>query len=138
MNKSTRLLVTAAAMAGLYAGALAAKTYAADSSAGSSDTRKKMRKAQLQRQELLLWPGWLQRGRQRLQEQELLQGKVAVPRWTSPRRRQRQELLIAFPRAAGVDRRPLFFLPRGRSPLKLISVFQVFVAVPFHAGQSFQ
>ena len=30
MNKSTRLIITAAAMAGLYAGALAAKTYAAD------------------------------------------------------------------------------------------------------------
>ncbi|HWA10952.1 MAG TPA: hypothetical protein VG838_16040 [Opitutaceae bacterium] len=30
MNKSTRLLITAAAMAGLYSGALAVKTYAAD------------------------------------------------------------------------------------------------------------
>jgi hypothetical protein len=36
MNKSTRLIITAAAMAGLYAGALAAKTYAADDTAGQS------------------------------------------------------------------------------------------------------
>jgi hypothetical protein len=36
MNKSTRLIITAAAMAGLYAGALAAKTYAADDSAGQT------------------------------------------------------------------------------------------------------
>jgi hypothetical protein len=41
MNKSTRLLITSAAIAGLYAGAFAAKTYAADASAGSADTAKK-------------------------------------------------------------------------------------------------
>jgi hypothetical protein len=35
MNKSTRLLITAAAMAGLYTGALAVRTYAADDSAGT-------------------------------------------------------------------------------------------------------
>ena len=40
MKKSTRILVTTAAMAGLYAGALAARTYAADSTAGSSDQPK--------------------------------------------------------------------------------------------------
>jgi hypothetical protein len=40
MKKSTRLLVTAAAMTGLYAGALAARTYAQDSTAGSSDQSK--------------------------------------------------------------------------------------------------
>ena len=40
MKKSTRLLVTAAAMAGLYAGALTAKTYAADEKAGTSDKAK--------------------------------------------------------------------------------------------------
>jgi len=40
MKKSTRLIVTAAAMAGLYAGALAAHTYAADDNAGSTDTSK--------------------------------------------------------------------------------------------------
>jgi hypothetical protein len=36
MNRSTRILVTTAAMAGLYTGALAARTYAADDSAGTS------------------------------------------------------------------------------------------------------
>ena len=40
MKRSSRLLITAAAMAGLYAGALAARTYAADDSAGSSDSSK--------------------------------------------------------------------------------------------------
>ena len=40
MNRSTRLLVTTAAMAGLYAGAFAARTYAADANAGSSDQSK--------------------------------------------------------------------------------------------------
>ena len=35
MNKSTRLLLTAAALAGLYAGALATRTYAADDKAGT-------------------------------------------------------------------------------------------------------
>jgi hypothetical protein len=40
MNKSTRFLVTTAAMAGLYAGALAARTYAADDQAGSPDSSK--------------------------------------------------------------------------------------------------
>ena len=41
MKKSTRFIVTAAAMAGLYAGALAARTYAADDQAGTSDQTKK-------------------------------------------------------------------------------------------------
>ncbi len=36
MKSSTRIIVTTAAMAGLYAGALAARTYAADDSAGTS------------------------------------------------------------------------------------------------------
>ena len=40
MNKSTRLLVTAAAMAGLYTGVLATKSFAADA-AGKEDTAKK-------------------------------------------------------------------------------------------------
>ena len=35
MNKSTRLLVTAAALAGLYSGALASRSYAADANAGT-------------------------------------------------------------------------------------------------------
>lgn len=35
MNKSTRLLITAAAVSGLYTGALAAKTYAAAANAGA-------------------------------------------------------------------------------------------------------
>jgi hypothetical protein len=35
MNKSTRLLITAAAIAGLYTGALATKSYAADDKAGT-------------------------------------------------------------------------------------------------------
>ena len=41
MNKSTRLLITSAAIAGLYAGAFAAKTYAADAKAGAPDAAKK-------------------------------------------------------------------------------------------------
>ncbi len=45
MNKSTRLLITSAAIAGLYAGAFAVKTYAADATptpkAGTADTAKK-------------------------------------------------------------------------------------------------
>ncbi len=36
MTKSTRLLITAAAIAGLYTGALATRTYAADQKAGQS------------------------------------------------------------------------------------------------------
>ncbi|MDI1320347.1 MAG: hypothetical protein PSW75_09175 [bacterium] len=40
MNKSTRLLITAAAMAGLYTGVLATKSFAADT-AGKEDTAKK-------------------------------------------------------------------------------------------------
>jgi hypothetical protein len=36
MNKSTRLLITAAAVAGLYAGSLATKAFAADEKAGQS------------------------------------------------------------------------------------------------------
>jgi hypothetical protein len=39
MNKSTRLLITAAAMAGLYTGALATKSYAADAGTPSSDSK---------------------------------------------------------------------------------------------------
>ena len=35
MNKSTRLLVTAAALAGLYTGALATKSFAAEDKAGT-------------------------------------------------------------------------------------------------------
>jgi hypothetical protein len=38
MNKSTRLLITTAAMAGLYAGALSTRSYAAD--AGKPDMKK--------------------------------------------------------------------------------------------------
>ena len=41
MNKSKRFIITAAAMAGLYAGALAARTYAADDTAGSSSDQTK-------------------------------------------------------------------------------------------------
>ncbi len=40
MNKSTRLLITTAAMAGLYAGALATRSYAADDKAGKPDMKK--------------------------------------------------------------------------------------------------
>jgi len=44
MNKSTRLLITSAAIAGLYAGSLATKAFAADDKAGQtapkSDTKK--------------------------------------------------------------------------------------------------
>jgi hypothetical protein len=39
MNKSTRLLITAAAMTGLYTGALASKSYAADDKAGSEASK---------------------------------------------------------------------------------------------------
>lgn len=37
MNKSTRLLITAAAMAGLYAGSMATRAVAAESKAGTAD-----------------------------------------------------------------------------------------------------
>jgi hypothetical protein len=40
MNKSTRLLITAAAVAGLYAGSLASRSLAAEDKAGSTDTSK--------------------------------------------------------------------------------------------------
>jgi hypothetical protein len=40
MKRSTRLIITAAAMAGMYSGALAAKTYAADHQAGYQDASK--------------------------------------------------------------------------------------------------
>jgi len=40
MKRSTRLLITTAAMAGLYAGAFAARTYAEDTAAGTSDQSK--------------------------------------------------------------------------------------------------
>lgn len=36
MNKSTRLIITAAAITGLYAGSLASKAFAADEKAGTS------------------------------------------------------------------------------------------------------
>ena len=39
MNKSTRFIVTAAAMAGLYAGSMASRAYA-DDQAGSGDSSK--------------------------------------------------------------------------------------------------
>ena len=39
MNKSTRFIVTAAAMAGLYAGSVATRAYA-DDTAGSGDASK--------------------------------------------------------------------------------------------------
>jgi hypothetical protein len=39
MKRSTRFLTTAAAMAGLYAGALAVHAFADDSSAGTSDQK---------------------------------------------------------------------------------------------------
>ena len=41
MNKSTRLLITAAAIAGLYTGALATKSFAADDKAGTPAGDKK-------------------------------------------------------------------------------------------------
>jgi hypothetical protein len=41
MNKSTRLLITSAAIAGLYAGAFAVKSHAAEEKAGAADTAKK-------------------------------------------------------------------------------------------------
>jgi hypothetical protein len=40
MNKSTRLLITAAAVAGLYSGSLASRSLAADEKAGTTDTSK--------------------------------------------------------------------------------------------------
>ena len=40
MNKSTRLLITAAAVAGLYAGSLASKAFAADDKAGKEEKAK--------------------------------------------------------------------------------------------------
>jgi len=41
MNKSTRLLITAAAITGLYAGALATKSFAAEEKAGTPAAEKK-------------------------------------------------------------------------------------------------
>ena len=40
MNKTTRLLLTSAAIAGLYAGSLAAKAVAADDKAGTAEKAK--------------------------------------------------------------------------------------------------
>lgn len=40
MNKTTRLLITSAAIAGLYAGSLASKTFAADDKAGTAEKAK--------------------------------------------------------------------------------------------------
>jgi len=40
MNKSTRFIITAAALAGLYAGSLATRALAADDKAGSADKTK--------------------------------------------------------------------------------------------------
>ena len=40
MNKSTRLMITAAAIAGLYSGSLASKAFA-EEKAGTADTKKK-------------------------------------------------------------------------------------------------
>ena len=40
MNKSTRLIITAAALAGLYAGSIASKAFAADDKAGAADKAK--------------------------------------------------------------------------------------------------
>jgi hypothetical protein len=40
MNKSTRLLITSAAIAGLYAGSLASKAFAADDKAGTEEKAK--------------------------------------------------------------------------------------------------
>lgn len=40
MNKSTRLLITAAAITGLYAGTFASRANAAEEKAGKSDTAK--------------------------------------------------------------------------------------------------
>jgi len=39
MKRSTRLLITAAAMAGLYAGSFAVKTYADDAKAGTAESK---------------------------------------------------------------------------------------------------
>ena len=40
MNKSTRLLITSAAIAGLYAGSLASKAFAAEAKAGTEEKAK--------------------------------------------------------------------------------------------------
>ena len=40
MNKSTRLMITAAALAGLYSGSLAAKSFAAETKAGTEEKAK--------------------------------------------------------------------------------------------------
>jgi hypothetical protein len=40
MNKSTRLLITSAAIAGLYAGSIASKAFAADAKAGTEEKAK--------------------------------------------------------------------------------------------------
>ena len=40
MNKTTRLLITSAAIAGLYAGSLASKAFAADDKAGTAEKAK--------------------------------------------------------------------------------------------------
>ena len=40
MNKTTRLLITSAAIAGLYAGSLASKAFAADDKAGAAEKAK--------------------------------------------------------------------------------------------------
>jgi len=45
MNKSTRLLITAAAIAGLYSGALATRSFAADDKAGTPSSDSKDSKA---------------------------------------------------------------------------------------------
>ena len=45
MNKSTRLIITAAALAGLYAGSLATRAYAADDKAGSATEKTDKDKA---------------------------------------------------------------------------------------------
>jgi hypothetical protein len=40
MNKTTRLLITSAAIAGLYAGSIASKAFAADDKAGTAEKAK--------------------------------------------------------------------------------------------------
>ncbi len=40
MNKSTRLMITAAAIAGLYAGSMASRAFAADEKAGKEEKAK--------------------------------------------------------------------------------------------------
>ena len=44
MNKSTRLLITSAAIAGLYAGSLASKAFAADEKAGQTAPKSDAKK----------------------------------------------------------------------------------------------